>query len=176
MFSRRAAPQDPAPSAAAGHDDGQCFTDLPIDAESVERNRNHRVAYLEAREAVELEAKELKAVRNLVGKEVRETCRPEIDEYVDCCVGRIFTLSACKPLALRMRRCMKKVETPEFVERRTAEIMAEREHTGESLVNNAAKGTTRERRAMYNRAILSKVEDPSDVIIRNSERLPEKRA
>merc|ERR1712151_395456 len=103
-----------------------------------------------------------------IGREIREACRPEIDEYVDCCVGRIWTITACKPHALRMRRCMKKIETPEFVERRTGEILAERESSGTSIINNVGKGVTRERRALYNRAILSEVDNPSELIIRKA--------
>jgi hypothetical protein len=38
------------------------------------------VPYLEAREAVELEQKEVKAAREQLGREIREACRPEIDE------------------------------------------------------------------------------------------------
>mmetsp|Transcript_35181 Transcript_35181/g.101096 ORF Transcript_35181/g.101096 Transcript_35181/m.101096 type:complete len:189 (-) Transcript_35181:47-613(-) len=140
--------------------------DLPIDQETIAKNRNNRIPYLEAREAVELEQKELKAVRETLGREIREICRPEIDEYIDCCVGRLFTVFQCKPHSLRMRRCMNKVETPEWVEQRTKEVMVERESTGSSLVNNAAKGTTRERRAMYNKAILPEVEDPAEMQIR----------
>jgi len=154
-----AAPADAAPPAPAG-------PDLPADAETIEKNRHSRIPYLEAREAVELEQKEIKEVRAQLGREVRDICRPEIDEYVDCCVGRLFSIFQCKPHSLRMRRCMNKVETPEWVERRTAELLAEREANGQSLVNNTGKGATRERRAMYNNAILGKVDDPAEVMIR----------
>jgi len=140
--------------------------DFPVDAETVRKNREGRVAYLEAREACQLEQKEINAVREQIGKEVRQACAPEIDEYVDCCVGRWFSLMACKPHALRMRRCMKKIETPEYVERRTAELMKERETAGESIVNNQGKGATRGRRAMYNRAILPEVDDPNEFLMR----------
>merc|ERR1712139_397401 len=95
----------------------------PMDAATIEQNRNRRNPYLEAREAVELEQKERKAAKEQLGREVREICRPEIDEYVDCCVGRLFSIFQCKPHSLRMRRCMNKVETPEWVERRTAEVL-----------------------------------------------------
>jgi len=144
------------------------FSDLPADAATIEQNRNQRSAYLEAREAVELEQKERKAAKEQLGKEIREICRPEIDEYVDCCVGRFWTIMVCKPEALRMRRCMKKQETPEYVERRMAEILASREASGESVVNNM-DGRTRERRALYNRAILPKVDDAQEFTIRNDE-------
>merc|ERR1719491_1548169 len=140
--------------------------ELPLDEETIRKNRNNRIPYLEAREAVELEQKELKAVREHLGKDIREQCRPEIDEYIDCCVGRIWTMFQCKPHATRMRRCMAKIETPEWVERRTKELLVEREANGESLVNNQAKGSTRERRSMYNKAILPESEDPSEFMLR----------
>ncbi|CAE8607747.1 unnamed protein product, partial [Polarella glacialis] len=144
--------------------------ELPFDAETIERNRNRRIPYLEAREAVELEQKEMKVVKEKIGEEVREACRPEIDEYIDCCVGRIFTILSCKPQALVMRRCMALVETPEFVAQKTAQYISEREASGESVLNNAAKGTTRERRSQYNRAILPTVEDPNEFLIRKPNR------
>ena len=140
--------------------------DLPVDMDTVDKNRNRRIPYLEAREAVELEQKELKAVREQIGREIREVCRPEIDEYIDCCVGRVWTMMQCKKYALLMRRCMRKVETPEFVERRTAELLKEREEQGKSIVNNMGKGATRERRALYNRAILPEVDNPIDFQIK----------
>lgn len=137
--------------------------DLPLDDATIAKNKFKRVPYLEAREAVELEQTEIKAVKAQIGAEVREKCRPEIDEYIDCCVGRIFTIGQCKPHALRMRRCLKKVETPEFVERRMAEIRKERESTGESVINNTVSGRSRNRRALYNNAILSTADDEADI-------------
>lgn len=69
-------------------------------------------------------------------------------------MGRIFTVLACRKPAMRMRRCLLKVETPEFVARRTEELLRQREASGSSVLNNAEKGATRQRRAQYNRAIL----------------------
>eukprot|EP00931_Biecheleriopsis_adriatica_P075449 TRINITY_DN49303_c0_g1_i1.p2 TRINITY_DN49303_c0_g1~~TRINITY_DN49303_c0_g1_i1.p2 ORF type:complete len:193 (+),score=47.52 TRINITY_DN49303_c0_g1_i1:35-580(+) len=157
----RAKEEEPARKSAPAPE-----TELPFDAETIEKNRNSRIPYLEAREAVELEQKEMKAVKEKIGAEIREMCLPEIDEYVDCCVGRIFSIMACKKQALVMRKCLAEKETPEFIKRRTAEILAEREAEGASVVNNASKGTTRQRRAQYNRAILPEVDDPSEFLIR----------
>jgi len=140
--------------------------ELPLDKETIDKNRDNRVPYLEAREAVELENKEMKAVREQLGKEIREICRPEIDEYVDCCVGRIFTVFRCKPKAFIMRRCMRQVETPEWIEKRQSEILAEREAKGLSLVNNTGSGQTRERRALYNKAFLPQVDDPNEFLLK----------
>jgi len=169
---KEAAPEGPVPE----HDKGQQFDNLPVDAEQVEKNRNGRVAYLEAREAVELERKELGAARETLAKEIREMCRPEIDDYIDCCVGRVFSMMACKPHAVKMRLCIKKIETPEFIERRISEILSSRDDTGESLVNNARKGSTRERRALYNRAILPNLADSDDIGIRTRQNEPDRRA
>mmetsp|Transcript_40944 Transcript_40944/g.64926 ORF Transcript_40944/g.64926 Transcript_40944/m.64926 type:complete len:203 (-) Transcript_40944:84-692(-) len=144
------------------------FSDLPFDEETITKNRRGRNAYMEAREAVELEQKERKGAREALGKELREKCRPEIDEYIDCCVGRIFTMFACRPEALKMRVCLKKLEKPEFIEQRMTELLKKREESGESVVNNA-DGRTRERRALYNRAILPTVDDATEFTIRNHE-------
>lgn len=148
------------------------MADLPVDRETVDRMRNARMPYLEAREAVELEQKELKAVREEIGREIREVCRPEIDDYVDCCVGRMWTMMQCKKPALIMRRCMKQIETPEYVERRTREILTEREQSGKSILNNEAAGKTRQRRALYNRAILPQVDDVNEFVIRGAPGAP----
>ena len=147
--------------------------ELPLDAETIEKMRNSRIPYLEAREAVELEQKEIKVVREQIGAEIREKCQPEIDDYIDCCVGRIFTHLACRKQALIMRKCLMRIETPEFVAKRTAELLAEREASASSVVNNAEKGATRQRRAQYNRAILPEV-DPQDG--KNSKSSSQKRA
>merc|ERR1712014_177428 len=114
-----------------------------------------------------------KAVRERIGEEIREMCQPEIDEYVDCCVGRIFTMLQCKKQALVMRRCMAQKETPEYVARRTKELIAERETCGESVVNNVGKGATRQRRSQYNRAILPEVDDPNEYLIKKPRASPQ---
>ena len=44
---------------------------------------------------------------DIVGKEIRAKCVPEIDEYADCIVGRTFTMLQCKPAAITMRRSRK---------------------------------------------------------------------
>mmetsp|Transcript_21329 Transcript_21329/g.63650 ORF Transcript_21329/g.63650 Transcript_21329/m.63650 type:complete len:182 (-) Transcript_21329:40-585(-) len=139
---------------------------LPVDQETVDKNRNARLPYFEAREASMLEQKELAAVHESIGKEVREMCRPEIDEYVDCCVGRMFSFIMCKRQAIVMRRCISKIETPEYIDRRVKELLKEREKSGQSLINNRGAGTTRERRAMYNKAIAPETEDPLELMLK----------
>jgi len=106
----------------------------PIPIEIVQQKTDMRIPYFEARESMELEQKEIKAVRAKIGEELREHCRPEIDEYVDCMVGRIWTVLRCKPHAKEMRRCLKKIETPEYVEKRMTELLEERERKGTSLL------------------------------------------
>jgi len=116
----------------------------PIPIEVIHQKTEMRIPYFEARESMELEQKEIKAVRAKIGEELREHCRPEIDEYVDCMVGRIWTVLRCKPHAREMRRCLQRIETPEFVEKRMGELLEERERNGTSLLK------TKER-AKYNK-------------------------
>mmetsp|Transcript_74993 Transcript_74993/g.139943 ORF Transcript_74993/g.139943 Transcript_74993/m.139943 type:complete len:193 (-) Transcript_74993:136-714(-) len=139
--------------------------DLPFDEAFIRENTSKRNPYLEAREAAELELKEYKAARAQLGDEIREICKPEVDAYFDCCVGRVFTIFQCKPVALKMQRCIRKMETPEYVERRLKEIMVERERTGDSIINNGG-GVTRERRALYNMAVAPKAEDAADLFVK----------
>merc|ERR1719235_1697736 len=161
-FKRAKEKPEPDPPPAPPPSEG------PFDSATITKNRNSRVPYLEAREAVELEHKEWKAAKEKLGFEVREWCRPEIDEYIDCMVDRVFSVLVCKPKAIAMRRCMQKIETPEFVERRMTEILREREESGESLINNTGKGRDRKKRAEYNRCFAPEVDDPRDTFIRNS--------
>ena len=87
------------------------------------------------REATQIEMKELKEAQFQLGNELREKCRPEIDSYVECCTDRVFSMfKACKQPAIDMRKCLKKVETKEYVDRRTREILEERLANGTSLV------------------------------------------
>jgi len=111
-----------------------------VPPEIVAEGRENRIPYFEAKEAMDLEMKELKEVRKQIGTELREHCRPEIDEYVDCMVGRIWTVLQCKPHAKEMRRCLKKLETPEYIEKRTKELLLERERNGTSILKSKARG------------------------------------
>eukprot|EP00386_Alphamonas_edax_P012884 GDKI01039971.1.p1 GENE.GDKI01039971.1~~GDKI01039971.1.p1 ORF type:complete len:174 (+),score=49.50 GDKI01039971.1:49-570(+) len=105
-----------------------------------------RIPYFEIREAVELEQKEIKEAKKLLGTEIRAKCSAEIDDYMDCVVDRFWTILECKKAAHVMRACFLKYETPEFVDKRTKEIMKEREEAGESLMR-------RVERAKFNRFV-----------------------
>lgn len=111
-----------------------------IPPEVVKEKTEQRVPYFEAKEAMDIESKEMKAVRAIIGTELRDHCRPEIDEYVDCMAGRIWTVLKCKPHAKEMRRCLKKIETPEYIERRTNELLEKRQRDGTSLLKSGQRG------------------------------------
>ena len=81
--------------------------------EQVDYNRNMRNAYAESREAVNLEKKEFEIIDKIIGSEFRDRCMPEIDAYVDCIVGRYFSIWRCKEDSNVMRRCLRLYETPE---------------------------------------------------------------
>ena len=44
--------------------------------------------------------------KQIGGKEIRDLCRPEIDGYIDSVTDRMLTVLKCKPLALRLRKCV----------------------------------------------------------------------
>ena len=122
--------------------------DLPLPREEVDKNRQNRSPYFMIREATQIEMKELKEAQFELGNELREKCRPEIDSYVECCTDRVFSIfKACKQPAIDMRKCLKKVETKEYVDRRTREILEERLRNGRSLVRATD-------RSMYNDCFL----------------------
>jgi len=108
-----------------------------------QRTKN-RIPYFEIREVLDLECKEKEAATKIFAKEVRDICRAEIDEYIDCMIDRHWTVLACKPLAIDMRNCVRKYETPEYMPRRIDEIMREREKQGEDIIK-------RQDRMKYNR-------------------------
>ncbi|KAF4672613.1 hypothetical protein FOL47_000301 [Perkinsus chesapeaki] len=89
--------------------------------EQLRENRMRRIPYAEVREAVMLERAEEAEVTKIIGAEIRAKCRPEIDEYVDCVTDRYLSLLKCKPIAWKMRRCVKKYETSDFVANRMRE-------------------------------------------------------
>eukprot|EP00397_Hematodinium_sp_SG-2012_P061429 GEMP01081355.1.p1 GENE.GEMP01081355.1~~GEMP01081355.1.p1 ORF type:complete len:222 (+),score=51.62 GEMP01081355.1:39-704(+) len=115
---------------------GGTLTIDQVDPALIAEKTSMRVPYFEAKEAMDLEQKEIKAVKEIIGAEIRERCRPEIDEYVDCMVGRLWTVLQCKPMAKEMRRCLKRIETPEYVDRRIAEVLEERQINGTSLLKS----------------------------------------
>lgn len=81
-----------------------------VPSEKLQEGRHQRIPYLEMREVEVQKMSEESIARQIVGKEIRDLCRPEIDEYVDCVTDRMFSILTCKPLALRMRKCVAKYE------------------------------------------------------------------
>lgn len=99
-----------------------------IPAEKLQQGRQQRIPYFEMREVEVQKMSEEGIARQIVGKEIRDLCRPEIDEYVDCITDRMFTVLKCKPLALRMRRCVAKYELHSgYASNRIGDILEERQ-------------------------------------------------
>ena len=89
--------------------------------------------YTEARERMVFEKQEVKRADERITGEIRDHCRPEIEEYIDCTTGRFITVVACRDLAMRMRNCMKKYKVNVDLDARRAEIIAEFEAQGNVL-------------------------------------------
>jgi COX assembly protein 1 len=99
-----------------------------IPSEKLQEGRQQRIPYLEMREVEVQKMSEEGIAKQIVGKEIRDLCRPEIDEYVDCLTDRMFTVLKCKPLALRMRRCVAKYELHTgYASNRIEQILHERQ-------------------------------------------------
>ncbi|KYO01429.1 hypothetical protein PGSY75_0729600 [Plasmodium gaboni] len=96
----------------------------------IENNRNKRIPYFEIKESTQL----------------RNKCRAEIDEFVECSVGRMWTILKCKDLMISMRKCLKKYENLEYVKFREKQIIEERKKNGTSLYRS-------DERARYNRFV-----------------------
>jgi len=100
---------------------------------SPEKVRDSRNPLSELREAQLLLQTDEKRADQMITKEVRDHCRPEIDEYVDCSTGRTFSMFICKDLAAKMRRCLIKYKTDIDIDQRRSELIEELERKGETL-------------------------------------------
>jgi COX assembly protein 1 len=104
-----------------------------FDDETARRYRDSRPMYTEARERAVFEQQEIKRADQKITSEIRDHCRPEIEEYIDCTTGRFFSIVTCRDYAMRMRNCMKKYKLDIDVSARRQEIIAEFEQQGEVL-------------------------------------------
>ena len=99
-----------------------------IPAEKLKEGRNSRIPYFEMREVEVQKTSEEGIAKQIVGKEIRDLCRPEIDEYIDCVTDRMFSVLTCKPLALKMRRCVAKYELHTgYATQRIEQVLKERQ-------------------------------------------------
>eukprot|EP00920_Eleutheroschizon_duboscqi_P010711 GHVT01025121.1.p1 GENE.GHVT01025121.1~~GHVT01025121.1.p1 ORF type:complete len:217 (-),score=13.51 GHVT01025121.1:2018-2668(-) len=109
-----------------------------LSSDDILARRERRFVWWELREALYIQDKEKKAVREILGKEFRDICRAEIDEYVDCNASHPWAfLTRCRSQAKTMRQCLSSIETPEYVHKRELELMEQRECDGTSLVRKA---------------------------------------
>ncbi|KAL8436069.1 hypothetical protein Efla_002059 [Eimeria flavescens] len=122
------------------------FLEDPLNPEVVARRTAARVPFFEVKEIAELEKKEMKKIKEQIGKEIRDMCREILDDYVECMMSRTLTFLRCRGLAREVNRCISKYETPEFLERRIKELKAEREAKGISILR-------RRERQPYNKFI-----------------------
>eukprot|EP00922_Rhytidocystis_sp_ex-Travisia-forbesii_P034259 GHVS01050881.1.p1 GENE.GHVS01050881.1~~GHVS01050881.1.p1 ORF type:complete len:212 (-),score=36.78 GHVS01050881.1:293-928(-) len=117
-----------------------------LDEKTIESMTNKRNPYIEIREYSWVEEKERKAVRHLVGKEIRDKCRPEFDEYHDCVQGCFMSVSKCEPMYDDVKRCLNQYQNNQQLLIREAEMISQREHSGTGLLKM-------KQRAKYNRFI-----------------------
>ncbi|KAG6440042.1 Cytochrome c oxidase biogenesis protein Cmc1 like family protein [Babesia bovis T2Bo] len=97
-------------------------------------NDDTPMSYLEFREADYKLAKERQEVTRIIGQRVRDLCRSELDDYINCYTGNRFPMFRCREDAERMKKCIKHYEqqlnTPEYQQK----IMEERLKSGDSFV------------------------------------------
>ncbi|XP_955299.1 uncharacterized protein TA18550 [Theileria annulata] len=96
------------------------------------KNDKYPISYLEFREAEYKMAKERKEVLKSIGASIRDKCRAEIDEYVNCCSENRFINFKCKKESNEMHKCIrhyqKDATTPEAIRK----VMKERFEEGKS--------------------------------------------
>ncbi|UKK01117.2 hypothetical protein MACK_001930 [Theileria orientalis] len=95
-------------------------------------NDDHPLSYLEFRESEYKVSKERKEVIKDIAASIRDKCRPEIDEYVNCCTEKNFILLNCKDQSRELHKCIrlyqKDATSPEAIRK----VMEERYKKGES--------------------------------------------
>jgi len=104
-----------------------------LNAEKLREGREGRIPYFEMREVEVQKNSEESIAKQIVGKEIRDLCRPEIDEYIDCVTDRMFTILKCKPLSLKMRKCIAKYELHTgYASQRIEQVLSERQKENEN--------------------------------------------
>jgi COX assembly protein 1 len=104
-----------------------------LNSEKLREGREARIPYLEMREVEVQKNSEESIAKQIVGKEIRDLCRPEIDEYIDCVTDRMFTILKCKPLSLKMRKCIAKYELhTRYASQRIEQVLSERQKENEN--------------------------------------------
>ncbi|CDR96462.1 hypothetical protein BBBOND_0303660 [Babesia bigemina] len=97
-------------------------------------NGDTPMSYLEFREADYKLSKERHEVIKIIGARIRDMCRAELDDYVNCYAEKTYATFSCRKEANRMKRCVRHYQeflaTPESQQR----IMEERLRSGESLI------------------------------------------
>ncbi|EPR64855.1 putative CHCH domain protein [Toxoplasma gondii TgCatPRC2] len=134
------APPSPSPK------EGSWIPGTVLHPDDIHQSTRRRIEYFEAKQATHYEKKENDAIRKQIGKEIRDKCRPELDEYYDCMCDRTFTFIACRRYAEAVQKCVKKYEEPEAMNKRWEEVAQEREALGLSRIN-------RRQRKYYNKYI-----------------------
>ncbi|UKJ88727.1 hypothetical protein MACJ_001972 [Theileria orientalis] len=95
-------------------------------------NDDQPLSYLEFRESEYKVSKERKEVIKDIAASIRDKCRAEIDEYVNCCTEKNFILFNCKNQSRELHKCIrihqKDATSPEAIRK----VMEERYKKGES--------------------------------------------
>lgn len=97
-------------------------------------NGDTPLSYLEFREADYKLAKERKEVVNIIGSRIRELCRAEIDDYVNCYGECIVSLLQCRKEAATMKQCVRRYQEEMITPESLHKLMEERLRTGESFI------------------------------------------
>ena len=105
----------------------------PPEPDEIRKVRSSRPASTEGREAALFQQQEIKRADQQLTRELRDNCRPEIEDYVECTQERVFSVMACKALAMKMRRCLVKYKTGTDVVTRRSEILEEMQKNGEVM-------------------------------------------
>lgn len=94
------------------------------DSEKLKARRKTRVPYGELREYEFVSENILNEAKLVIGEEIREMCRPEYDDYVECNVSHFWSQRPCLGLLKHLRKCLTKYEKhSDYVPRRMSELL-----------------------------------------------------
>lgn len=97
-------------------------------------NNDTPMSYLEFREADYKLSKERREVIKIIGARVRDLCRAEIDDYVNCYGEGKYALFYCRKEANRMKKCIRHYQNELTTPASQQRIMEERLHSGDSFI------------------------------------------
>nr|PVC52209.1 hypothetical protein MACL_00000961 [Theileria orientalis] len=93
---------------------------------------DHPLSYLEFRESEYKVSKERKEAIKDIAASIRDKCRAEIDEYVNCCTEKNFIIFNCKNQSKDLHKCIRIYQRDATSPEAIRKVMEQRYRKGDS--------------------------------------------